>query len=264
MEKDAKSKKKKKKEEEARKKRRATFWTLGVVAPILAGLVLFLPPLLIERFGPQVNATAQVSTATSCNFVMPLEGDLEDDPTQLAVPPSGMGTMPCDDAISKLNGVHNHLVVDAVITSANEEAVVLTDVSIEVEEQTPISGSAYYSTGGIGGDATTLRVIANVEATDPVQEVEVHRQDGPPDTYGSLRELPSRQFATKSDPLVVELTFSGNKAYTTFDIILHWQKGSFSDTTRLDNNGAGFQVAGTEDLPSFTRGGDDVWVPGSD
>lgn len=234
-----------------------------VLAPILVGLALYVVPRLIERYGPQVNVTARVTADTSCNFVLPLEGDLEDDPTQLAVSPGSMGTMPCDDAISELNGVHRDLTLEAVITPEGDEAVVLTDVTIEVREQVRNSGSGYYSTGGIGGQSTTMTVLANVEAMDSVQEVHVHGQDGSFNRYESVREIPARPNATKSDPLVVNLSLYGEQAYTTFDIILHWQKGTSTGTSRLDNGGPGYQVAGIEGLRNFRRGANDVWEPGS-
>ena len=141
--------------------------------------------------------------------------------------------------------------------------MVLTDVTIDVRKRVSNAGSAYYSPAGIGGVSTTLTVLADVEADDPIQEVGVYQQDLSLVTYPSVREVLPRPTATKSDPLVVDFSLYGEQDYTTFDIVLHWQTGSATGTYRLDNGGSGYQVAGVGGLPNFRGGANDTWEPGS-
>ena len=68
----------------ARKKRRAVLFAI-IGGPLIVGVILIAAPGIFQRLGPQVNVTVRVTADTSCNFVLPLEGELADDPTQLPI-----------------------------------------------------------------------------------------------------------------------------------------------------------------------------------
>lgn len=260
------SKKKEKSAERRRMSTRAVVATVLtiVVAPIL---ILFLTP-IVTRAGqglvPQLESSVAMASEMDCNFVVPLDEVALEDPTLLALEP---GTIPapghapaeCDDVLATVGGVRERLMLEAVLAPSGDAAVVLTDITVDVRERQPTTGSAFYTPYGTGGPtATTLTVDLNVEATKPVQGVTVYATDGT-STYSSIREVQPRVAATQAEPLDLLLSISGKKSYTTFDIVLHWQTGTTVGTTRLDNGGLGYQVAGTDRVPALNGFNDDGW-----
>jgi hypothetical protein len=242
-------------------------WLWGGLA-LLAGAVI--APLVVtglqphveavsSQIGPQINVTVQ--DQSSCNFVAPLVPASTSANDIAGMRPADFNPPQCDDNIVSIGGAHNNVALEVVMEPTNDRAVVLTDVTIDVRDQTPTKGSAYYTPSGIGGGATTLTIGVDVEAPSPVQEITEYREDGSMSTFSSMKDILPRPKASESDPLVVLLSLYGESDYTSFDIVLHWQSGTHIGTSLLDNDGKGYRVAGTSELPTFNGFGD-TWQAG--
>ncbi|MDY0828958.1 hypothetical protein SK224_07440 [Microbacterium sp. BG28] len=247
-----------KKDEDDRAARRWGRVVLGAVVTLVVAplVVIALTPWVSQwtkRLGSQLDYTVQLSSDTGCDFVVPVESIGLVDPSQLALqtsdlPAPGGEQSKCESAIEGVRGVHDRLVLEVIVEPTGDDSVVLTDVTIDVRETRPNSGSASYSPFGTGGGSTMMQVLSDVESSSPVQSV-ITYPNGVPQSFESVRSVVPRLSATKSDPLNLLLEYRGHKLYSTFDVVLHWQSGVEVGTTRLDNDGAGYEVAGIEGIP---------------
>jgi hypothetical protein len=232
----------------------------AVVAPLAVSALQPHVEIASGRLGSQLDVTVQ--DQSSCNFVAPSESSGTIDPEVIGMTPAEFGRPNCDENIAAIDGAHNNIVLEVVMEPTNDNAVVFTDITIDIRDQTPTTGSAYYQPAGIGGGATTLTAQVDVEAPAPVQEITVYGSDGTESKYPSLEEALPRPMATASDPLVVILSLYGSTNYTVFDVVLHWQSGTTIGQSVLDNGGKGYEVAGASGLPNF-EGFDGTWKPAS-
>lgn len=243
---------------------------LGFVATLIVAplVVIALTPWISQwtkRLGSQLDYTVQLSSDTGCDFVVPVESIGLADPTQIALqvsdlPAPGGDQSKCESAIEGVQGVHDRLVLEVVLEPTGDDSVVLTDVTIDVRDARPNSGSVFYSPFGTGGGSTMMQVLSDVESSSPVQSV-ITYPNGIAQSFESVRSVAPRLSATKSDPLNLLLEYRGQKLYSTFDVVLHWQSGVDAGTTRLDNDGVGYQVAGIQGIPRV-EGYDGIgWKP---
>lgn len=234
----------------------------GVASAVLIAFAIPIAQPYIEDLqsllGPQLDVS--VVNNSYCDFVAPSVRDGEVDSDAIGVRPADFPTYPCDEQIDSIQGGYTNLELELVVSPRRDETIVLTDVTIRIDSQEPTTGSAYYNPVGHGGSATTLTASVNVEEATGVEEVSVF-DAGNEKIYSSLQEALPRVTATKSDPLVLVLSFKGKTKYTSFDIVLHSQSGDDSDTFVLDNEGDHFRVAGADGLVTFVSDGDgDDWA----
>lgn len=205
------------------------------------------------RGDPDVVTASSAREVLECGTAMflsaPTAGDVA---TGAARPPADWRAFP------RLAGaaVASNDAVEVAIQGESARTVTLTGIAVTTERAERPDGAVFTNPCG---DATTGRAVrVDLDRTPPRIVASVADDEGVlplVDTPG-VRPPETLRFpwtVSLTDPLLLKIVATTRRCLCTWRAEIAWRSGGRSGTLRVDNDGAGYRVAGAAGLPHYIR-----------